>query len=159
MSQQRPSRPDLLAELVGSSWGGEATARAIPRAAPSEPRPALRAKGVPRSLNPTRARARSTGATALNNACRTRGVSSARLAAAIGLTHGSDKEGDEARSGAIPVTLGETVLLLPLDVVLDTIAELLMHRIAAAPFGDGERSAEALFHVEALRHILPLTPR
>jgi hypothetical protein len=140
-------------------------ARAV-EAAPSEPGPALRpktlrSKGVPKRLSESRAHGRSIGAVALDNACRKHGVSSAELAADLGVKRTSDKEGDEARSGALLVSAGE-LFLCPsrVGVPLDTFLELLLHRLASEPAGsdDANREIRVAFHLLALRDILNEPP-
>jgi hypothetical protein len=135
------------------------TARAV-RPERDEPRPTLRAKGIPRTLNPTRARARLIGAVALDNACRRHGLSSAELAEDFGLK--SDREGDELRAGAIPAADGETILLpRKIPVGIDAAIEIILHRVAVEPAGslDAKRALDLLHHVLAIRDILSTTPR
>lgn len=116
--------------------------------------PPLRAKALPRTLTRRRAHGRFHTALALDEACVRHGVGSPTLAESLGLK--SDREGSEARSGALPISAGEVVLLIPLAVAIDTICVLLLERIAM----ERERSADSAdlrladVHVNALRALL-----
>lgn len=132
-------------------------------AAPSFPPPAplnartLRGDTLPRTLairSPRRYDARRRQAEALDRACVKHEVGSATLAASLGLR--SDREGSEARSGAIPVTAGELVSLAPLPVALDVVLELLLDRLARerVTVGDSTELRLAAVHVDALRTLL-----
>lgn len=137
----------------------------LPPALPAQVRPkvlplrpaALRDGEMPRSLgvrSPLRFDARRRGAEALEAACVQHGVGNATLAAHLGLR--GDKAGAEARSGELPVTAGELVGLAPLHVMLDTVIELLLHRLARerVTVGDTAELRLAAIHVEALRALL-----
>ncbi len=132
-----------------------AAAPSVPPPAPSQAR-TLRGDTLPRSLirSPRRYNARRCGAEALDRACVKHEIGSATLAASLGLR--SDREGAEARAGAMPVTAGELISLAPLPVALDVVLELLLDRLARerVTVGDSTELRLAAVHVDALRTLL-----
>lgn len=105
-------------------------ARSIPPPPRSEPR-TLRGDTVPKTLalkSPLRSSARLAGAQALDEACTRAALSSNELAKDMGLR--SDREGDEARSGALVVSAGEAILLPPASVAIPAAIDLITKKRA-----------------------------
>lgn len=113
----------------------------------------LRGKGVPRSLTPGRQKARLSGAEALSRSCAKHGISAKRFAELLGLK--ADRQGAEALSGALPISIGEVLDLLPKEVMIDAVCELLLDRVARERIAnDTTELRMAPVHIDALRVLL-----